>query len=436
MRSRAELRRGLEWTLRAALITILAVALWRSLRGANPSAATLTTDVAQLGPALRRATVTPGTEALDVSVDGTLTPTERAWMVALRRAGVQVRWQGSPPALALVAERAREPVAPVRLLLVADSGSTIVLADAVGTLDTLRVRDGAATLEAADVVGPVQVQHAAFAASVPIPPRGERRDVLVLGRASWESRFVLAALTEAGWHVRARLPAAPGVAVSDAALLPIDSARYDAVVALDSSAADLAPAIARFVAQGGGLIAAGSAIGLAPLRSALPARTAARRPGRILLSGDTLTRGDLPLRPLVGLRSDAVALERQPAGLASAIRRAGRGRAAAVGYEESWRWRMQGGAAGERAHRDWWSRMVGLVAPERLVLQAEDAIANADASGRAAPRAALIAALGPPAGPAQHARSPASTRLPLFLLVLAMFALLAETASRRFRGAS
>src|SRR5258707_512993 len=81
----------------------------------------------------------------------------------------------------------------------------------------------------------------------------------VLGGAGWEIKVVLAALTEAGWGVRARLPAAPGVAITDPALLPIDTARYDVVVALDSSASDLAPSIARFVGTGGGLVAAGGA---------------------------------------------------------------------------------------------------------------------------------------------------------------------------------
>jgi hypothetical protein len=260
----------------------------------------------------------------------------------------------------------------------------------------------------------------------------ERRDVLVLGRAGWESRFVLAALGEAGWQVRGWLPVAPGVAVVDASLLPIDTSRYDVVVALDSTASDLATSIARFVGQGGGVIVAGSALDIGALRSIVPARAGTRRPGRILLEGDTLTRTDLPLRPLIGARTDAVILERQPAGPAVAIRRAGRGRAAAVGYDESWRWRMQGGAAGEAAHREWWSRMAGLTAPERAPSHA--ALVTEDVN--AAPRAALFATLGPPSTATDVARGSSSNRLPLTLLVLALAALLAETASRRFRGAS
>ena len=431
MRSRVELRLGLEWVLRVALVVALAVALWRSLPAARIGAASIATGAETLSPSLREATGASGIGAIDVDVDATILPMQRAWLVALRRAGLDVRWHGSPPALALGAERAREPDAPVRFRLASAPGVAVVLADSVGVIDTLRPRAGGMALEVADVVGVVHAQRGHFAASVPIPAPGERRAVLVLGRAGWESKFVLAALGEAGWQVRARLPAAPGVAVIDPALLPIDTARYDAVVALDSSAVDLAPAIARFVAQGGGLVAAGSALGLAPLRSDLPARAGDRRPGRILLDGDTLGRADLPLRPLVAVRADAVPLERQPAGLATAVSRAARGRVAAVGYDESWRWRMQGGAAGEAAHRAWWSRMVGLVAPERSV-HGDAASATVDA----APTAALVAALGPPSSAAASASAPASSPRPLALLMLIVVALLAETASRRFRGAS
>jgi hypothetical protein len=268
----------------------------------------------------------------------------------------------------------------------------------------------------------------AYSASVAPPPATARRDVLVLGRASWESKFVQAALGEAGWRIRARQPVAPGVTVADAGLLPIDTTRYDVVVALDSTAADLAPAVARFVAAGGGLVAAGGATELASFRALLPARAGLRRPGRILLDADSVTRADLPLRPLGTLRDDAVILDRQSGGVASAVRRAGSGRVLAVGYDESWRWRMLGGAGGPAAHRAWWSRTVGLVAPER---GAERTTTPDDA----APLASLVSALGPQAPAASRAARAGGDALPLALLVLVAAALLAETASRRFRGA-
>jgi len=191
-----------------------------------------------------------------VAVDGTLSHEQVAWLVALRRSGVKVEWSGGPPPLAVEAERSREPVATTTVRLAADSGAGIVLADSVGVIDSVRASRGA-MVEAPDVTGAVSARRGAWWASARVPAREERRDVLVLGRAGWEGRFLLDALGEAGWHVRARLAVAPGVSMVDASLLPIDTARYDAVVVLDSSAADLVPAMTRFVAQGGGAIIMG-----------------------------------------------------------------------------------------------------------------------------------------------------------------------------------
>lgn len=432
MPSRADVRRGGEWALRVVLLATLAFALWRTLRARATESISRVVAAHELGGALREATRTPSVGTLDVTVDALPPAAERAWLAALRGAGVRVQWQGTPPAIGLTAERAREPRAPVRVSIVAGglpADLPMVLVDSIGPIDTLRPAHGGATLEAADVVGTLRARAGLFAASVATPPATPRRAVLLLGRAGWESSFTAAALTESGWQVRARLPMAPGVAVTDAGLLPLDTSRYDVVVALDSTAADLAGAVARFVGQGGGLVAAGGATELAALRAIAPARASARRPGRILLDGDTLTRHDLPIRPLTAVRPDAVHLEGQPAGLATAVRRAGRGRVLAVGYDELWRWRMEGGASGEAAHRVWWSRMAGLVAPERDVDGARDEVANG------APVAALIDAIGPATPRAAGATTASSASHPLLLLLVIALALLAETASRRLRGA-
>jgi hypothetical protein len=430
MPSRADLRRAAEWTLRAALVLLLAVALWRALHERPAGAQSRRASASALARTLDDATRGGRVGALDVTMDVVPPPAQRAWLAALRGAGVTVRWSGAVPSLAMSAERVREPAAPVRLLLAADTGLAVALSDSAGVLDTLRTSGGGATIEAPEVVGAVRARQGSYSATAALPAASERRDVLVLGRAGWESKFVLTALSEAGWRVRARLPAAPGVAVTDAGLLPIDTSRYDVVIALDSSAVDLAPAVARFVAAGGGLVAAGGATTLDALRAIVPARAGARRPGRILLDADSTTRADLPFRPLGALRPDAVPLERQAAGIAAAVRRAGSGRALAVGYDESWRWRMLGGANGPAAHRAWWSRTVGLVAPER-----EAVGADARGAGDGAPAAALVSALGPASSASGATSAGGGDPLPLLLLVLLAAALLAETASRRFRGA-
>ena len=429
MRSRAELRLAGEWAVRALLVALLALALWRALHEAPTGAASRVVRSRDLPRLLDESTRDARVGAIELTVDSLPTPVQRAWLAALNGAGVPVRWRGALPALAASAERVREPSAPVQLLLASDTGAIVSVTDSAGALDSLRMPSGGGMLEAADVVGPVHARVGAYVAIVAVPVAAARRDVLVLGRASWESKFVLAALGEAGWRVRARLPAAPGVAVVDAGLLPIDTSRYDAVVALDSTAADLARDIARFVGQGGGLVVAGEATTLGSFRSITPARAGARRPGRILLDADSATRADLPLRPLGALRGDAVELERQSGGIAAVVRRAGSGRVLAVGYDESWRWRMLGGASGPAAHRRWWSRTVGLVAPDH------DVPRTASVGSDGAPVAALVSALGPPSPAASVADGSRSDALPVALLVLLALALLAETASRRFRGA-
>lgn len=427
MPSRAELRRRGEWVLRAALVALLALALWRSLHERTPGTEARAVRASTLARALDDATRGQRVGALDVEMDALPTPPQRAWLAALRSAGVALHWHGAVPALALSAERVREPDASVRVLLAADTGTAIALSDSAGALGSLRASSGGGVLEAADVVGAVRVRRGPYSARAAPPAATDRREVLVLGRPSWESRFVLAALAEAGWKVRGRLPVAPGVSVSDAGVLPIDTSRYDVVVALDSTAADLASAIARFVANGGGLVATGSATSLEALRRALPARAGARKPGRILLDADSVTRADLPIRPLADMRRDALAIERQSSGIAVAVRRAGAARAIAVGYDDTWRWRMLGGASGPAAHRAWWSRTVGLVAPEHDV-------APPAAAGDAAPLASLVSRLGPASTSPTRAATAGSDALPLLLLVLLSLALLAETASRRFRG--
>jgi hypothetical protein len=422
MRSRLERRRIGEWLLRTALLTALGVALWRSVQRADVSRISRATTTTALARDLGAIATSPGVGAVDLTADAMPSRAERDALVALRRAGVTVRWSGASPAIALEASRVREPDARARVLVTSGGATPIALVDSAGLLDSVRAGSGA-SVESPTIVGAVRAEQGKFAARTYAPTTETRRGVLVLGRADWETKFVAQALNEAGWIVRARIPAAPGVIVHDDALLPLDTARYDVVVALDSSSGDMAAAIVRFVAQGGGLIAEGSALDVEQLRRLAPASAGARRAGRILLADDSVTPRDLPLRPLSLVRSDAVSLQRETV----AARRAGMGRVLAIGYDESWRWRMLGGTSGVGAHRRWWSSAVGSVAPSRG--------ASAISTGDAAPLASLIAALGPPSPAVASGGRSSHDPLPMILLIIATACLLAETASRRFRGA-
>lgn len=412
--------------LRAALFAVLVVALWRSLQRSDASRISRATKASTLSQELGAIAASADVTGVDLMTDAMPSRADRDALAALRRNGVAVRWNGSPPALALEATRAREPEARARLHIVGGGAAVLALVDSAGLLDSVRAGAGA-TVYAASIVGAVRAETGTFAATAHAPTQQSRRAVLVLGRADWETRFVIQALSEAGWVVRARIPAAPNVDVRDAEILPIDTARYDVVVALDSSSTDMATAIARFVAQGGGLIAAGDALEIDQLRRLAPARAGDRRPGRILLAEDSVTTRDLPLRPLSLARSDAIALQREQPGVALAARRAGMGRVLAIGYDESWRWRMLGGSSGLAAHRRWWSSAAGSVAPAREAA----ALPTADA----APLASLIAALGPSSAPDAEGSERSRNSMPIILLIIVSACLLAEIASRRFRGA-
>ncbi|MDB4914494.1 MAG: hypothetical protein JWM95_2138 [Gemmatimonadetes bacterium] len=424
MRSRAELRIPVEWVLRAALIAALAFALWRSLESDESHAAGRALDASGLTGALSGLLANPSVSSVDLTLDAMPTQVERDALRAMRRAGVTVNWHGVAPALALEADRLRDPEGRTRLLMKGET-TPLALADSAGVLDTVNAASGA-SVDIQSVVGQVRAGHGRFAASVREPESVPLHAVLVLGRADWDSKFVMSALSEAGWTVRAKIPTAPGVAVSDKDLLPLDTSRYDVVIALDTTAGDFAPAIARFVAQGGGLIAGAEALGIQSLRALAPSSAQERRPGRILLAEDSVTPRDLPLRALTALRGDAVALERVPAGITVAARRAGLGRVITVGYDESWRWRMLGGSSGLAAHRRWWSSAVGAVAPERGIAP--------DPSGDGAPLAALIDVLGPASASSAKASNAPTNPLPIIILLIIPGALLIETASRRFRG--
>jgi hypothetical protein len=426
MRSRAELRSAVEWLLRAALLVALGVALWHSLRRDEVLGVSRVVPASAMSSGITDAMRTTEITSLVVSMDVIPSRADRDALAALRRAGVAVSWHGAVPALAMEIVRVREPDARSLALLTSDAGPALALTDSAGLIDSVSATGGA-TVDAATVVGGVRAVRGGFAAIARPAPAEPRRAVLVLGRADWETKFVMQALTESGWVVRGRIPTAPAVTVRDDGLLPIDTSRYDVVIALDSSAADLASNIARFVAQGGGLIAAGGALTAEPLRALVPAHAGDRKPGRILLGDDTVTTRDLPMRALVALRTDALPLQHEAGGVTLAARRAGSGRVLAVGYDESWRWRMLGGESGLPSHRRWWSAAAGSVAPERN----DVATQGADA----APLAALVNTLGAPSAVAVRTNSPARNPLPLGILVIIVATLLAETASRRFRGA-
>ncbi|HEY2850858.1 MAG TPA: hypothetical protein VGI97_13330 [Gemmatimonadaceae bacterium] len=426
MRSRDDLRRAAEAALRVASLALIVFALWRLVAGARGGGSVIVRSSALAGelPAIesgRRA-------SLHVQVDAPLTPAERDALAALARDGERLSWGGGAiPALAAVAERAREPGGPVRIAV--SSTADVALADGLAALDSVRTVSAThgATVNVGEPSGALTASSGAARAPIGVAPPTDLHPVLVVGRAGWEAKFAIAALEEQGWKVDARVFVAPGADVTQGSATAIDTAHFSAIVALDTTLGKVGPSIAGFVRGGGGLVLLADAASAPSVRAIAPARVGARRAAlnRTFDVADPLTA--MAVYPLEALRADAVQLSTRGAATTSAARREGAGRVLQVGFDETWRWRMQGGSDAVAAHRAWWSRMAGSVAAIPLPR------ADESSSAEGAPFARLVDALGPATAVVPAASVPRA--LPAWLLPALLILLLVEWGSRRLRGA-
>ena len=423
MPSRAEpVRVRVEWAARAVALALLAWAIWRALVPVAPVERVI--ESAELHGALGE--VLTQDRATHVLVRDAVTPGQRDVLAAARRAGARVSWSGdSVPVWAAAAAPVRGPGSLVRVAVVgAESG---ILADTLGVVDTVSLLDGGATATLTPARGLGFIARGAH-----IPLVVAARDTLpwralVLARAGWEAKFVMAALEEQGWTVSARLAVAPGVDVTQGAPRELDRSgfkleQFDVVVVLDSGLITPdAAAITKFVRGGGGLVLAGEgALALRSIAPAVPAGLPTRAP-----RGDAVVmRESLPLRALTSVRADAVLLETRGRAAAVAARVEGNGRVVQLGYDDTWRWRMQGGATAVADHRAFWARALSGAAPDRGTLPL---------APEGAPRARLVDAWGPMTASPAGSRRGSGTR---WLWPLLAMLLVAEWMSRRTRGAA
>lgn len=378
--------------------------------------------------------------AAHLTVAGDVSARARDSLAARARAGDAVTWSGDVAAVATSSEPVRDPSARTRISAVSDGA--VALADSLGELDSLPAGGGSIT--ASGLRGAVRVRDgltgasagAAASASETARAGAAPGRVFVLGRVGWEAKFTIAALEEDGWEVDARLRLSDTLRVTQGASRMPVSGTHAVVVALDTAFGADAAQLMRFVRAGGGLVLAGEAAAAPAITSLAPARASARRTARIAGEPDAFDTGEplhaLPLIPLTTLRADAVVIERRDAFVAVAARRVAAGRVVQSGVEETWRWRMQGGASGAREHREWWTRLVSAAAGSAPSATAAGAPRVVDAS---APRAALVQQLGHavPSAPI----FPSDPRpLPAWLGAITLALLVAEWASRRARGAA
>jgi hypothetical protein len=316
------------------------------------------------------------------------------------------------------------------MLVSAPPGSSVVIGDEIGPIDTLRATNGGASVNVPSASGVITATAAGTTARATLPDTLRIRRVLVIGDADWESKFVVAALEEDGWKVDAQTHLAPGVSVTQGSITPIDTSRYSAVIALDHSSSAYASDIVRFANMGGGVIIGAAAAGLeslTPLRAGSPGRieaasATASEPGSVTLQS-------LSIVPVSGMRGDAVALDRRGGDVAVAARRFGGGRVMQLGYLDTWRWRMSGAENSVADHRKWWTNAVAGVAYAPAITP------EVPATSDNAPVARLIESLGQPvpAARAPLASKAASVSL-WWLFAILSLSLLAEWVSRRTRG--
>jgi hypothetical protein len=417
MRSRTESRVLAERLLRGAALIALVVTLVRLVASGGADAAPLHSRF----------------------VDGP-SAVVRDSLAALARSGERVTWSGAVTAVAAMAAGTREPRPTVRLAVVADSFA--VVADTLGALDSLGTGGGTVAIAAgaeddeANAIDAFTARERGTRARAVAPAAPEPGRILVLGRAGWEAKFVVAALEEQGWRVDARLRLSDTMQVAQGSAAAPTSGTHAVVVVLDAALGGAAPAIARFVRAGGGLVLAGEGVASNALAAVAPARVDRRLAPESRTFVDVDPLHALPLLALGAPRRDAVVLELRDGARAMAARREGLGRVVQSGYADTWRWRMEGEPGSVAEHRDWWSRLVALALPTPLA-SASPAPATEGApravADEGAPLAALVHALGPASDAPSVARSEAP-RLPAWLGVAILLLLLAEWALRRTRG--
>jgi hypothetical protein len=430
MRLPPDLRRRLELAARVGAVAMLAWMIARSAAPRDTATVQERTDSHALSAALAQWTRAPEPTAVHVTAAFAPAAREREWLRALIGAGVKVTWSGdSIPATALEIADRNDPAGGVRVYASAPAGTRATLSDAVGIIDTVNIAQGANALSLPISSGALDLLSRSQHTRALAPDSLRAREIVVLGRAGWEGKFVMASLEERGWRVSSRLRIGPNVFVTQGTPLALDTAHTSAVIALDSSAAAYAAAISAFERSGGGVVLAGDAPIAASLRALAPGRTGPRVAAASLSFASTSPRRALGFFPVIALLPDAVALESRDGRVVAAARRVGAGRVVQLGYDETWRWRLAGSGDAPAAHRDYWSTVVAAAA-----YRAASPITSAAQNADAAPLASLYADLGAPTAPAAMTLH-VTPGLRWWMFAVLALLLLGEWSSRRLRGA-
>jgi hypothetical protein len=428
------MRVRVEHVLRGIVFAALAAMFWQSLHEQTDSGRqAVTARALDVGTLTRWSSLAIAPGRIHVQLDSVPTKIDRAWLGGLAGAGSIVTWSGDPAPAMIDAQPVASPMRGTRVLVAAPSGSSVVMSDDVGVIDSVRAERTGFALTLNSVARSLSAYVKGSVASTATRDSVALRRILVIGEAAWETKFVVAALEEDGWKLDAFIRVAPGVDVTQGSTAGVDTSRYSAIVALDGAAAPYASRIVEFARTGGGVVLSPQAASLdamASLRSGNAGRATSE--ARATQVGGSVTLATLPVAPITSLRSDAVVLEKQAGAVAIAARRIGAGRALQLGYEETWRWRMGGGNEAVRDHRLWWTGLVSSVAYAPRV--SRTAIATATDEG---PMVGLVSAIGarmPEAAVSSLSGNRSNSMTWVFVLLA--LGLVGEIASRRLRGAS
>lgn len=347
-------------------------------------------------------------------------PVERDSLAALAANGTVVRWSGTvePVAMEIDADPIRSAV---RLAVSAPAGAVIRAADELGPLDTAVVNAGGAAFALHGVMSPLAVSAAGEELRA-VVRRSSAKTVAVFGPAGWEARFLMETLEATGAPVAARIRVGPQTYVTQGQPLPLDTVRHSVAVVLGAVDAATADQMRRFVRAGGGLVLASGATGWDDLSPGRFGRTV-RPPAALSLPG---TREQLVTRPIVRLLPEATALADGTDGadalVRTAARRVGAGRVVQLAEEDTWRLALASDA-GRTEHGRVWLTAIATAAPREIARPAVD--------DNVAPRAALVAALGPAANGIAAGVAVDWERV---IAVLLLVMLVGEWAARRLGG--
>src|SRR5687767_4436302 len=191
MPSRAESRLLFERVLRGVVILALAGLLWQSLPGQTASAGrSASARGTELSESLREWSTTPGISSIRLHLESIPSQTERAWLAGIAAVGSGLTWSGDVASTMIDAQPLASPAGGTTVTVAAPNGVPVVLSDEAGLIDTVNAQRNGVGIVLRSVTNRLTAAVGGSVASAIQTDSVLVRRVLVIGNASWESKFV------------------------------------------------------------------------------------------------------------------------------------------------------------------------------------------------------------------------------------------------------